>query len=233
MMRGSLSILAIILLSASMPISAMAAADATTTPEEVIEAAHPSDLGGPEFVTSEAENPVEAAEDHEGGGLPQLNISTYPSQIFWLLVIFTVMYLAFAKAVLPTIGAVVDGRDGKIKGDLQEAENFKKQAEAIQAAYEKNLEAARSQAVQAVQDVENAAKKKAADQVEQFRKRAEGDMKSAEDRVSAAKDAAMSDMATVAAEIASVAAEKITGISTDMQNARAVVDSIAGKARAA
>lgn len=233
MMRGFLSILAIMLLSVSMPVSAMAAADATVTPEE--EAAHVSDdsLGGPEFATGEAENPIEAAEDHEGGGLPQLNVATYPSQIFWLMITFSVMYLAFSKMILPTIGSVVDGRDGKVKGDLQEAENFKKQAESIQAAYEKNLETARLQAVQAVQDVEATAKKKAADQIEQFRKRAENDMSAAEGRVTSAKDAAMGDMATVAAEIASVAAEKITGISTDMQNARAVVDSIAGKAKAA
>lgn len=234
-MARLISILAFLLVSA-LPVQGFAVTDPkapmteTTVPED---ATVPTDPAGPAMATPEAQDPAHAAETHGEGGLPQLNISTYPSQIFWLLVMFAVLYTAFSKSVLPMIGSVVDSRDNLIKGNLDEAQRLKEQAEAIQTAYEKNLDTARAQAVAAVQEVELAAKKKAADQVDAFRRKADTDMKGAEDRVLAVKDKAMGDMAQVAAEVASIAAEKITGIGTDMQNAKAIVDSIAQKAKAA
>ena len=56
-------------------------------------------------VTDDAEHPVEAAEEHQG--LPQLNVHTYPSQIFWLAMMFVVLYVSFSRAILPMIGGVV------------------------------------------------------------------------------------------------------------------------------
>ncbi len=182
--------------------------------------------------------PVDGAvheEDHgkESGGLPQLNIATYPSQVFWLLVMFSVLYLTFSKNILPTIGGVVQARDFHIKSNLDGAQAFKDKAESIQAAYEKNLELAKANASKVVMEVELAAKKKAAEQVEQFRKKAEGDVQAAESRVNAAKDKAMQDMTSVAADVASAAAEKITGVGTDRQKAQNIVQTIADKAKAA
>jgi len=233
-------VLALALVLAFAPSQGFAAADAKVSPTEAMhptttpeEATSPNDVAGPAAATPEAEDPAHAAETHGEGGLPQLNIGTYPSQIFWLLVMFTVMYVTFSKKILPTIGGVVNARDGMIKGNLEAAERMRQEAENVKASYEKNLDAARAAAVKAVHDVEMVAKKKAADQMDAFRHKADGEMKSAEERVTAQKDKAMGDMANVAAEVASVAAEKITGISTDMQKAKAIVDSIAAKKKAA
>lgn len=240
-MMRILPVLAFVALLAFLPAVSYAAADAkasasesahqpVTVSEDETSAKNPA---GPAMATGEAEAPHEASADHGEGGLPQLNIATYPSQIFWLLVMFVVLYTAFSKSILPAIGGVVNARESLIKGNLDEAQRLKEEAESIQASYEKSLEYARAQAVAAVQDVEKASKKKAADQVETFRKRAESDIGTAEQRVNAAKDKAMSDMTGVAAEVASIAAEKITGVSTDRQKAQAIVETIAGKAKAA
>ena len=43
-------------------------------------------------------------------GLPQLDIDTWPSQLFWLVVLFGVGYLVMAKMVTPRIGAVLEER---------------------------------------------------------------------------------------------------------------------------
>ncbi|MFA5592049.1 MAG: hypothetical protein WC989_01905 [Micavibrio sp.] len=190
-------------------------------------------IGGPQFATEEAVDPVTAAEDGEGGGLPQLDIGTYPSQIFWLLVMFAALYVAFSKSILPAISGVVEGRENLIKGNLNEAERLRQEALSVRDAYESNLEAAKVRATQAVQDVELGAKKQAAEQLESFRRRAAEESGAAETRVIAAKERAMGDMASVAAEVASLAAEKITGINMDVQKAKAIVDSITGKAEAA
>lgn len=244
-MRVLVSFLTVLFVLAFLPLQTHAAADSKASLEEAIapaagEAASATGAAtsgetheGATDATAAAHDVVADSHGAESGGLPQLNIGTYPSQIFWLLVSFGVLYLAFSKRVLPSIGGVVDARDSMIKGNLDSAQALKDQAEAIKTAYEKNLDAAKAQAAKAVQDVEAAAKKKAADQADSFRRSADEKMKSAEARVNAASAKAMDDMSHVAAEVASVAAEKITGIGTDMQKAKAIVDSIAGKAKAA
>lgn len=223
--------LSILLLMLALSPTSWAAADSKASPEEAVHQVAPE--AGMEGVAQPAQEHGTAAAEHESGGLPQLNVSTYPSQIFWLLVMFFVLYNVFSKSILPTIGNVVNARDEMVKGNLGEAENLKQQAEAIQAAYEKRLEQSRADAMKAVQDVESAAKKKMADQMDALRKKADLETKAAEERVLVVKDKAMGEMAHVAAEVASIAAEKITGIGTDMQKARAIVDTIAGKAKAA
>lgn len=202
----------------------------TTVPEK---ATSPDDVAGPAAATNEAEAPHEATADHGEGGLPQLNFGTYPSQIFWLLVMFVVLYVTFSKVTLPTIGKVIANREEKIKGDLATAEYLRNKAAEIQQAYEQNLEQARAAAVQAVQDVEAASKKKAEDQVAAFRKKSESEVGNAESRMNDVRAKAMDGMTSVAAEVASAAAEKITGIGADMQNAKAIVESLATKAKAA
>jgi F-type H+-transporting ATPase subunit b len=250
-MRSTLALTAVLMVLAFIPAKAFAAADAKASPdanmpqhEAAQDAAMPegavmapegADAAVEQHGDQQAEGHDAAAAEHgeSEGGLPQLNVATYPSQIFWLLVMFTVLYTVFSKSILPTIGSVVNAREGMIKANLDEAQALKDKAETIQLAYEKNLELAKANAAKAVMDVELSAKKKAADQVEQFRKKADADIEAAESRVQGAKDKAMNDMTGVAAEIASMAAEKITGIGTDRQNAQDIVQTIASKAKAA
>lgn len=228
--------LAALLLSVGYPM-AMAASDhaiptehGTTVPEE---ATSPDDVAGPAAATNEADAPHEAAAEHGGGGLPQLRLETYPSQIFWLAVMFAVLYVVFSKKILPTIGGVIENRDGKIKSDLDAAEAMRAQSEDIRAAYEKGLEQARMEATAAIAEVEAAAKKKAEERAIEFRKKSEVDIAAAETRMNGVRAKAMGDMTAVAAEVASIAAEKITGAQADKEKAKAIVESIAGKAKAA
>ena len=39
--------------------------------------------------------------EHAKGGLPQLNIETFPSQIFWLVVTLVVLFYLLSKIALP------------------------------------------------------------------------------------------------------------------------------------
>ncbi|HEU4838003.1 MAG TPA: hypothetical protein VFS88_01165 [Micavibrio sp.] len=224
------------LMLAILPVMSYAAADPKAAAEDMPVAAHEEETTSSEndaIEAGDAEHHAAPAEEHAQGGLPQLNVGTYPSQIFWIMVTFVILYTAFSKSVLPAIGSVVHGRENMIKGNLDAAQNLRDQAQDIQAAYEKSLDNAKAKAIQAVQDVENAAKKKANDHIDAFRKRSEGEIKSAEDRVLVVKGKAMGEMSHVAAEVASFAAEKITGVNTDVQKAKAIVDTIANKAKAA
>lgn len=79
-------------------------------------------------------------------GLPQLDLSSFPNQIFWLVVTILVIYWVLSRIALPRIAAVISDRQGAITGDLMAAEEFKHKAREAEAAYDKALADARSEA---------------------------------------------------------------------------------------
>ncbi len=79
-------------------------------------------------------------------GMPQLDFSTFPNQIFWLVVTLVVIYFVLSRIALPRIGAVLAERAGTITNDLAAAEDLKLKAVAAEEAYNKALADARSAA---------------------------------------------------------------------------------------
>lgn len=118
-----------------------AATTAVETTEGVVvtdEAAHGADA---------ATHGVDAAgHATEAAGLPQLDIATFGNQIFWLVVTLVVLYLVLSRVALPRIAAVLSDRQGAVTGDLMAAEEFKQKAKEAEAAYDKALADARSEA---------------------------------------------------------------------------------------
>ncbi len=92
-----------------------------------------------------------AGEAAEGGSLPQMDVSTFPSQIFWLAVTFGALYLIMSRMVLPRVGAAIEERRDRIADDLDRAAESKRLAEEAEAAYNRALADARakSQAIAA------------------------------------------------------------------------------------
>lgn len=92
-----------------------------------------------------------AGEAAKGGSLPQMDVSTFPSQIFWLAVTFGALYIAMSRFVLPRLGAAIEERRDRIADDLDRAAESKRMAEEAEAAYNRALADARakSQAIAA------------------------------------------------------------------------------------
>tara|TARA_R110002124_G_scaffold234460_1_gene399830 strand:- start:476 stop:1033 length:558 start_codon:yes stop_codon:yes gene_type:complete len=86
------------------------------------------------------------AEAGKAVGMPQLDISTWPNQIFWLLVTLLAIYLILTRVALPRIGAVLAERRGTITNDLAAAEELKQRALEAEAAYNEALANARVEA---------------------------------------------------------------------------------------
>ena len=79
-------------------------------------------------------------------GMPQLCADWIPNQIFWLLVTLAAIYFVMSRIALPRIGAVLAERSGTITNDLAAAEELKEKAAEAEAAYDKALVDARSEA---------------------------------------------------------------------------------------
>ena len=87
-------------------------------------------------------------------GMPQLDFSTFPNQIFWLIVTLVVLYLVLSRVALPRIATVLSERHGAIQRDLDKAEEMKRSAIEAENTYNKALADARAKA----NDIVNEAK---------------------------------------------------------------------------
>jgi F-type H+-transporting ATPase subunit b len=82
----------------------------------------------------------------EAVGMPQLDFSTWPNQVFWLLVTLVVIYLLLTRIALPRIGSVLADRKSAITNDLAAAEDLKQKALKAEKAYNEALAQARAEA---------------------------------------------------------------------------------------
>jgi len=62
-------------------------------------------------------------------GMPQLDPKYWPSQVFWLIIIFLSVYLLIAKIFIPKIQDNIESREDKIRKDLEEAKLLGEESE--------------------------------------------------------------------------------------------------------
>ncbi|PCH98861.1 MAG: ATP F0F1 synthase subunit B' [Rhodobacteraceae bacterium] len=97
--------------------------------------------------THSTDQVVDAAHAAETSpGMPQLDFTTFPNQIFWLVVALVLIYLILSRVALPRIATVLSERSETIQGDLEKAEELKQKAVEAEEAYNKALADARAQA---------------------------------------------------------------------------------------
>ncbi|RBI76023.1 F0F1 ATP synthase subunit B' [Roseovarius sp. TE539] len=128
-----------------------------------------------------------AADAASGAGMPQLDITTYSNQIFWLVVTLVVIYFVLSRVALPRIAAVLAERQGTITNDIAAAEDLKAKAAEAEEAYNKALADARAEAQKIIAETKADIKAELDEAVakadaEIAAKTAEGDKKIAEIR---------------------------------------------------
>lgn len=149
------------------------------------------------------------------GGMPQLDVSTFPNQIFWLLVTLAVIYFVLSRVALPRIGGVLAARKSAITADLAAAEELKSKALDAEKAYNDALAKARTEAARIVADA------KAEIQADLDAATAKADVEIAAKGAEAAKRLD---------EIRAGAAEAVTEVAKDI--AKDLVTTMGGKADA-
>lgn len=97
-------------------------------------------------MATETREAVIGAGEEAATGMPQLDPSSFPNQIFWLLVALFAIYFLLSRVALPRIGAVLAERQGTITNDVAAAEELKLKAAEAEKAYDKALADARSEA---------------------------------------------------------------------------------------
>jgi F-type H+-transporting ATPase subunit b len=151
------------------------------------------------------------AADKASATLPQFDLGQWPGEMVWMLIIFGILLLLFARVFVPKIGGTIANREDKISGDIGEARRLRDEAEAQSKAAADDLAQARARAQKLAVDAKaeaagEAAKRQAAEEA-----RLGQLMADAEARIGAARNEAMSHVRDIAADAASAIVEKLTG----------------------
>ena len=162
-----------------------------------------------------------------GAGLPQLDISTWPSQLFWLVVLFTAGYILMAKFVTPRIGSVLEERRAKLDEDLGKARSASEDATRIRTEYEADLDAARTAAIETAKQATAEATKQAEASDAKIAKKLAEKVAKAEAKLDTARSEALANLNNVAAEAAMAAVAQLADIQTTAAQAGKTADKLA------
>lgn len=177
-----------------------------------------------------------AANVEEGGkpdgGLPQLDVSSFPTQIFWLIVSFALLYWIMSKMAVPRIAEVLEERQERITDDLETAERLKSEAEKVQADYEKALADARSKAQAQIKTANDEAAAEQAKAEAEHGKKMARKIKTAETRIGKQRDEALESLMSVASETAVEATTKLIGVTPGDDSVKKAVEAVSGEGRA-
>jgi len=155
-------------------------------------------------------------------GMPQFDVKAFPSQIFWLVVCFAVLYFLMAKLVLPRIGRTIESRESKIQSDLDAAQKANDAARAAAAEQEKALAEARGQASGLTRAASEAAAAQTSAKLHEVADRLGADIVAAERRIGEQRSQTLAGLGSMSAEIASAVLGKLVGSADPAQVARAV-----------
>lgn len=84
--------------------------------------------------------------------MPQLDWTTYPSQLFWLFVIFCALWAVMAYGALPPLQHILKKRQETVADLLSQAQQLQSQADQIEAESQRALEATRRLCEKQIQD---------------------------------------------------------------------------------
>ena len=186
----------------------------------------PAELEGQPHISGHGKSEIE----QEKAGLPQLDPAWFASQIFWLLITFSIMYGIFSKKILPELSTTLENRREHIQNDLDTAEDLKEKAEAAHQRYEELMGGAYQESRDIVHKNEDVMKKKYNKFIDDFRETSSEQLAALDKDLAKMKTKAKKDMNDMIADLATQAADKIAGVKANKSDMKSIIDSIDKKA---
>jgi F-type H+-transporting ATPase subunit b len=162
-------------------------------------------------------------------GMPQLDPKYWASQAFWLILVFTILYISIARFYLPKIKSNLDDRENKIKDDIEDANKFKESAELKMKEYEKILENAKKEVIKIHLESKNRLDKDIKIKKEIIEKEIEKEILKAQKEIGELKKGSVSDIQKISENIASNIIETISGDKLNESSIKAAVEDVSKK----
>ena len=161
--------------------------------------------------------------------MPQLNFGDFAPQLVWLAIVFIGLYVLMSNWLVPSIGSVVEARQGRIEGDISEAKRLKDETAKAISDYEKALSDARSKAGAMAQDERDRLKADIDAERAKVEAQLSGRLADAESQIKAAKETALGQVHGIAGETVQTIVQELLGIHVEQHEAMAAVAQATGK----
>ncbi len=162
-------------------------------------------------------------------GMPQLDPKYWASQAFWLVLVFSILYISISKFYLPKIKKNLDDRENKIKEDLDEANKLKNLSEKKLKEYEIILENSKKEVTKILLESKNILNKDIKNKKDSIEKEIDNEIIKAQKEILQIKKESINSINSISQEIASNIIEKISGDKLNESSTKAVIEDISKK----
>ena len=162
-------------------------------------------------------------------GMPQLDPKYWASQAFWLILVFTILYISISKFYLPKIKNNLEDRENKIKKDIDDANKIKELSETRLKEYERILENAKREVIKIHLESKNTLDKDIHKKKETIEKEIEKEISKAQKEIIELKKNSISEIQKISESIAASIIENISGDKLNESSIKATVEDVSKK----
>ena len=162
-------------------------------------------------------------------GMPQLNPEFWIAQIFWLILIFSSLYLIIWKIFLPRITYSIENRKSRIVKDLDEAQKLKDNAEKKLKEYNEIIEKSKKEAKKIIDDSKKKLDRDIENKKQKFNDEIEKELAATEKEIKDLKKTSTSNVADIATETSAEIIRQIINTEVNKSNVSAIVNEFTKK----
>ena len=145
-------------------------------------------------------------------GMPQLDVTTYPSLIFWLVLTFGFTYLVLKYYITPRMSEILNHRKEKIDNDLFEAKKARKSADENKSHQDKSISEAKQKAIEIVKEAVEKTKVELLEAENLVKNKLSKKLAVAEKNILVTKNESLKKVNKLSSEIAVLISDKVSGI---------------------
>ena len=162
--------------------------------------------------------------------MPQLDVSTFASQIFWLIICFGTLYYLLSRKALPRVAEILEARQDRIAADLDEAQRLRVEAEAALEEYQEAVAKAQAESQALLAESQARLQAETAKRQADLDARLSEQIANAEAEIAKARQAALKELRTSTVEVAQAATEQLAGLKVTKKAAEAALRDVMAEA---
>ncbi len=156
-------------------------------------------------------------------GLPQLDLNTYPSLMFWSIVSLILGFILMKYLVTPNIKSILNSRETSIQNDLVKAKTSNQESEKIRQSIIKSQEDIKSKSQKIISDAILESKQSIEKKEKEISAKLELKVSEAEKKIIDTQNTVINDVINVAEEITADVVRKFTDIKYDKSNVKKAI----------
>ena len=156
-------------------------------------------------------------------GLPQLDLNTYPSLMFWSIVSLIIGFILMKYLVTPNIKSILNSRETNIQNDLVKAKTSNQEAEKIKQSIIKDQEDIRSRSQKIISNSLLESKQTIEKKDKEISAKLELKVSEAENKILHTQNIVINEVVSSAEEITANIVKKFTNIKYDKSNIRKAI----------